>query len=752
MNLEIKLRPDQEAILRYQKGKMGIAAVPGSGKTFTLSLLAADLIRRGALGEDQEILVVTLVNSAVDNFYQRVSEFIQRGKLLPNIGYRVRTLHGLAHDIVRERPELAGLDTNFQILDERDANDILDMAVSAWLKYNPNAFDHYLKHDLSEYDRGKILRADIPKLATDIARNFIRYSKDLRKTPEMISARLEELGGYTLPLMQMSTVIYKDYERALAYRGAVDFDDLIRLGLEILSSDQQMLERLRFRWPYILEDEAQDSSHLQEEILSLLVGENGNWVRVGDPNQAIYETFTTANPKYLNDFIVRNPNSARELRISGRSSKDIINLANQLVTWTSNEHPEFAVRDALKGPPFIHLTEPGDPQPNPPSAAGLVFLSEMKYSAHEEIQIVANSIQKWLPKNPHATVAVLVPRNHHAIEFAEELKKRKIPFTDSLLKVSNISRASAELFVKILRYLSDPQSSSKLADVFRRLHQGETSEQQSQFNSLADEIRKIRNLEDYIWPAPGKDWIEGIASKHLEEANLDILINFRGLIRRWMASVVIPVDQLILTLAQDTLHEPTQLAIAHKLAMLLRSTSLLHPSWRMNDFSEELDSIATNQRRFLGFAEDDTGFKPENYKGKVVISTVHKAKGLEWDRVYLMSVNNYDFPSGMAADQYQAEKWFYNYPINLEAETLAQLDVISLPDQFSWVDEGEATLRARLDYVRERLRLFYVGITRAKSDLIVTWNSGRRGEAFPAAALVALIEYKKMQSQDTIRD
>jgi DNA helicase-2/ATP-dependent DNA helicase PcrA len=219
-----------------------------------------------------------------------------------------------------------------------------------------------------------------------------------------------------------------------------------------------------------------------------------------------------------------------------------------------------------------------------------------------------------------------------------------------------------------------------------------------------------------------------------------------------MASVVIPVDQLILTLAQDTLHEPTQLAIAHKLAMLLRSTSLLHPSWRMNDFSEELDSIATNQRRFLGFAEDDTGFKPENYKGKVVISTVHKAKGLEWDRVYLMSVNNYDFPSGMAADQYQAEKWFYNYPINLEAETLAQLDVISLPDQFSWVDEGEATLRARLDYVRERLRLFYVGITRAKSDLIVTWNSGRRGEAFPAAALVALIEYKKMQSQDTIRD
>jgi len=71
---KIVLRPSQERIMAYISGKMGIAAVPGSGKTWTLSMLAAKIILSGALGMNQEVLVVTLVNSAVDNFSQRISE------------------------------------------------------------------------------------------------------------------------------------------------------------------------------------------------------------------------------------------------------------------------------------------------------------------------------------------------------------------------------------------------------------------------------------------------------------------------------------------------------------------------------------------------------------------------------------------------------------------------------------------------------------------------------------------------------
>ena len=70
----------------------------------------------------------------------------------------------------------------------------------------------------------------------------------------------------------MGLAIYTDYQRALSYRGAVDYDDLIRLALEALQLDGEYLKRLQARWPFILEDEAQDSSRLQEKILRLLAG------------------------------------------------------------------------------------------------------------------------------------------------------------------------------------------------------------------------------------------------------------------------------------------------------------------------------------------------------------------------------------------------------------------------------------------------------------------------------------------------
>ena len=118
-------RPLQSEVLKFRRGRMGVSAVPGSGKTQTLSYLASLLISENGVAEDQEVLVVTLVNSAVNNFSQRIEGFIEQTGLLPGFGYRVRTLHGLAHDIIRERPDLVGLAPQFSIIDERDANDIL---------------------------------------------------------------------------------------------------------------------------------------------------------------------------------------------------------------------------------------------------------------------------------------------------------------------------------------------------------------------------------------------------------------------------------------------------------------------------------------------------------------------------------------------------------------------------------------------------------------------------------------------------
>jgi DNA helicase-2/ATP-dependent DNA helicase PcrA len=737
--IDINLRPSQQDILTYRSGKMGVSAVPGSGKTWTLSLLAAQIIESGVLSDDQEVLIVTLVNSAVDNFYQRVSSFVAAGGLLPNLGYRVRTLHGLAHDIVRERPALVGLADNFQIIDEREAEAIRQDVAKAWLSGHLSELDDFLDPELDEGRLEWVRREQLPELVNDIALAYIRYAKDLRLTPERLRERLEGLP-VPLPLAEMGCEMYDDYQRALAYRGAVDFDDLIRLGLLALESDQGYLERLRYRWPYILEDEAQDSSRLQEEILQKLAGETGNWVRVGDPNQAIYETFTTASPRYLRMFLQRPEVVARELPDSGRSTKSIIDLANYLVQWTIGSHPVEAVRDALQAPPFINLTPPGDPQPNPPDDPQQVYLVTRKLAPQEEIQAVAESLERWLPDHPDWTAAALAPRNTRGFELADELRKRQIPYEDGLLRSSSTTRFSAGVLGNLLHYLSDPQSASKLATVYKVWRRADrcNPEALAQVEHLAERLRKIEQVEDFLWPGPAQDWLADLESEIGDSQEYESLSVFRDQVRRWQAATLLPVDQLVLTLAQDLLTEPAELAVSHKLAVLLRQASQAHSSWRLPELTQELAVIARNERRFLGFSEDDSGFDPDKYRGKVVIATMHKAKGLEWDRVYLMSVNNYDFPSAQQYDQYIAEKWYLNGRLNLEAEALAQLEAALSTDEYAWYQEGEATQRARLDYVRERLRLLYVGVTRARRELVVTWNTGRNGDLGPALPLIAL--------------
>lgn len=731
-------RPKQEEVLAYTGGKMGVSAVPGSGKTWTLSSLAAKLVVEGGLEEEQEVLVVTLVNSAVDNFAHRVAAFVREQGLLPHLGYRVRTLHGLSHDIVRERPDLVNLADDFQIIDDRAADQIRDSAAQAWLRSHPFALEGYLDPEMEESRREWVRRDRLPDLVKGIALSFIRYAKDLRISPEALRRKLDDLP-VPLPLAEMGQEIYADYQRALNYRGAVDFDDLIRLALQALEQDESYLERLRARWPYILEDEAQDSSRLQEQILGALVGPNGNWVRVGDPNQAIYETFTTASPEFLRAFLDRPDVLSRELPNSGRSSPSIIALANHLIDWTREEHPESAVRDALT-PPHILPTPPGDPQQNPEDAPEQIYLGEDKFTAQEEIKTVVESAARWLEEHPEDTMAVLVPRNQRGFEVAGALKARGVPYFE-LLRSTSATRQTAGALANLVNYLAEPQSSSKLSlayQVWRRDERGDEEELPAFHRGVAKLLRSCRQVEDYLWPRVGRDWLEDIDLAAADPDAHEELLAFREVARRWQGTTQLPIDQIVLTLAQDLFYEPVDLAVAHKLAVILGRAAEAHPDWRLPELTEELAVVARNERRFLGFSEDDTGFDPEQHKGEVIVATVHKAKGLEFDRVYLLSVNNYDFPSGTEYDDYISEPWYFQPKLNLEAEAMAQLEAAFAQDEYEWYQEGQATQSARLDYVRERLRLLYVGLTRARSGLIVTWNTGRRGELQQAVPLIEL--------------
>lgn len=767
-----RLRPEQQAIVHsYSGGKLGIAAVPGSGKTFTLAHLAARLISRSRLKPDQEVLVVTYTNSAVNSFRARIAQILtQDYGLIGHIGYRVRTLHGLARDIVYERPALVGLADDFFILDEKESQEIQRDSVTQRLAEWRDVLAQYLDPEVDSRWAWHSFEGILPRLAG----NFIRQAKDLRRAPDDLLALLpsEEIS---LGLARFALSVYADYQRSLAYRGAVDFDDLVRLALDALEREPEYLERLRQRWPYILEDEAQDSSRLQEEMLRLLSGER-NWVRVGDPNQAIYTTFTTANPGFLRRFLDREDVDEKPLSVSGRSAQPILDLANELVRWTAEDHPAPALRTTFEYQPraahgpvrgIIHPTEEDDPDPNPPDDVchiELRYRPNEKISASAELEYVISGAEHPLldfgqdaPQVLQETVAVLVPDNNRGFALAEKLRKdhKDVPF-EELLRSSMRTRQSVRRLLDILEYLCEPTHPKKLKKAFWAQLSDERRElvtaDTATTATLTRYFASATTVEEFLWPrdpgtalvlpefAPDYAWVG-------EE-----LARFQTGIRRWLQGTDLPIDQVILTIAQDVFAAPADLALGHKVATTLRALAASHPDWRLAQFAEELKSINENKRRFLGFDDSEIGYVPK--PGVVTIATMHAAKGLEWDRVYLLAVSGYDFPSGMPYDRYIAERQFTRFSadgsmarLNLEAELLAQLDYLvgALPAY----EEGVATLEARVERARERLRLFYVGITRARHELIVSWNSGRyahKGASFenpPALPLIHLGTYNE---------
>ena len=768
MAADLILRPAQEEILRYEGGRLGVSAVPGSGKTFTLSRLAAQLVQKLASSgpmDDREVLVVTLTHAAVENFRARINQLVRSRRLLPG-GFRVRTLHSLAHDIVRERPGLVGLGEDFDIVDERAGQEIKRQAVNNYLRTHPDALAGLISPEYLSNPRR--IERHLPDTAQEVAEAIIRRAKDLRADADALENALKRQAG-TWPLLSFGLQIYRDYQRGLSVRGAVDFDDLILLALQALEADDNYLARLQRRWPYVLEDEAQDSSALQERMLSLLTAAHGNWVRVGDPNQAINTTFTSADPEFLRQFVRREDVQALPLPDSGRSAAPIIDLANRFIDWSREEHPILPPDKALSLPRIRPAPE-GDPQPNPRPGDPAVFLFDRALTPAEEIQTLVVSLRRWLPQNPRKTVAALVPDNRRGAEFASAFEDASLPYDDSLLRSTNTTRVTVDALVKVLRYTGQPHNASHLpafwSEVWwtRRgrphclsqlgveeggaehaalpwLQAGAVNEESAAAEEtprpvslFGKALGQMRHPERFVFPAGGDDWLEGIGWIDEYEGFRAVVELFRQDVRRWCAATILPIDELILTLGQALFTEAAELALAHSVALLLAKRARERPELRLPELTKELEETARNRRRILGFSEDARGFEPP--PGQVTIATMHSAKGLEWDRVHLASVSNYSFPSGGDEDSYRGERWFVRDSLNLTAEAMAQTEQLRMGtlDEYA---PGQATLDARLEVAAERLRLLYVGITRARQEVILTYNTGSRHGTSPNAPALA---------------
>jgi DNA helicase-2/ATP-dependent DNA helicase PcrA len=696
---------------------MAVSAVPGSGKTFILSVLAAELIATQLEALDSAVLMVTYQRSAVDNLKQQVGQRL-RDRGLPNAGYEVRTLHSLGYEIVRMQPALAGVAQDFQVADERQATRMLETATRLWIETNPDRWQTLVAgmDDPSAQRQSR-------EIAQEVARGVIRLAKNFRHRPSEIRGLLAALAPEEADqffLLDMAVGIYELYAAQLQTSGLLDFDDLVSRAATVLAEYPDVADRLRQRWPFVLEDEAQDSTPLQEEMLSRIAGPAGNWVRVGDPNQAIMGTFTASDPDYFRRFLARDDVIRRELPNSGRSSRRIIDLANHLVRWASEKHPVPEVRERAFRPQAIEPTPAGDPQPNPDNRTSRVVIRGYA-DLDAELDDVAKRAARYAAQHPEDTVAILVPTNWLGYQVSDRLKDLQASYVE-LLRASGASRGVARTLASLIRFLGEPLQRRNLVAVYEALVDYAGIRPQGRRHArITALLNSVQRPERLVYPEPGQSILDALPPipGGLTPREEHTLERMQTVLAEGFKAVTMPVDELVMTLAQQRFDKPGELAIAHQIAVHTRRLHDANPEWRLPRLADELYAVAEGELKLPGLDEAELGFEPA--PGEITLTTLHKAKGLEWDLVYILSITPFDFP-GSPDDVVLGYHGSLGNPVE-EASTQLRGLMGHAGERPAW----SASESAKLELIAERLRLLYVGITRARRYLFLSWSRDGRG-------------------------
>lgn len=723
----IKLRPGQREVALYRGGYLAVPAVPGAGKTTVLAHLAAEMIAE-EVHRPGKILVVTVMNSAVANFRRRIGDFLVDRGLPRSKGYDVKTLHSLAMTILKEKPEFLLINQNFQILDEGNQHQIIKRITKEWLANNQGLWQECIKFGEKHPGYQKALAKWEDKDLPNIFRGALGCIKGAALTPDHIT----ELQRHLDPdnYLAWALEVYQSYNQELINNCFLDFDDLIVQAVRLLKEEPDVLERLQRRWTFFFEDEAQDSNPLQEEILMLLSAKSGNLVRVGDSNQAILGTFTSAEPEIFRGFCQGSGVAKESILYSSRSSTQIINLANHLVDWVNNHHPQGECCTALENQHILPVNFPGH-KPNPTTNGYTISIRAYETPA-EEVESVARMAADYVRRNPTDTAAILVPNRFVQEEFAKALEAINAPF-EEVGKVTN-QQAKTIIDVKLtINYLAEPHHDHNLVLVLNNLFIPELDHQGRQ--SLG-ELFKRYPIEQVIYPVGGElPWLE-IPDELAQPEIYTAFLNGLKTIQRWLeASIKLPPDELVLFLGDDLKLDPEQLGIAHNLALLIKQKMYQHPQWRLFDIAKEIPAMESSVKSFIKTINDQQGFQPT--QGVISLLTAHKSKGLEWGTVYLTGVTGEEYPSTLN-DKFRSEMYYLKEDkCNPMALIKAELKM----------HRGQRVVQplegAKIDDICERLRLLYVAITRAEKNLLFSYTNKNafKGRVKPSGALIALGEF-----------
>ena len=729
----------KELVEQYRGGFCAVPAIPGGGKTHCLSQWAVEIISQG-IHKPGKILIVTYMNTAVNNFKQRISAELQKRGISGSKDYFVSTIHGLCLQIIKEKPDLISANEEFAIIDEVSKIHMISNAVDEWRRKNEDLFREYI--DDAYLSANKI--ADTYKNWQDKLCTIMLAAIGDFKTkglgPKEAIEKCRRLPDKSL--LKWSAEIYEIYERRLKIGGFLDFDDMLYSAKKMLVEDESLLDKYRKKFTFVCEDEAQDSNLIQSDVLTMIA--NGNLLRVGDSNQAICGSFSNSDFTLFKAFCEQPDTTVYKITQSSRNTKDIINLANYFVKYVRNEHPVAQCRDSLL-PQFIEPVDPADERQNPATEEYGIKAAVFK-SWEEEAEAVVRQALHMVKKYPDKTIAILIPSSWKITHVASLLEAKRLPF-EQLDNTSKERNKTIRTLGRIIDFVALPESGEKLAVMMDECFLSLDYEDMEVSTLSGYRLVKQRDIllpflnkyptEKLLYPPGGEIDTSDISEVILKTQIWKDFVDKLDLIRELLEFPTTVIEKLILYISEKLEFGVEERAIAQKVASDVRYLMGNDPHWRLADLALELLSPKNMFIFFAGVVWELKGYEPK--PGVITVSTYHKSKGLEWDIVFLTGLNYADFPVGLN-DKFIGEYWFLKAEYR-NPRAIVKAEIKSIIEGISG---GDSILESKLETISEKARLLYVGITRAREYLFISGfhaNQGKWNEAPPSRYLLELRRY-----------
>lgn len=698
------LNEEQTEAVRHGEGPLLIVAGAGTGKTTVITRRIAYLIEQ-KLAKPEEILALTFTEKAATEMQERVDILLPLGYL----DTWVSTFHSFCERILKNHALDIGIPNDFELLD----------GVRQWIfiyknfeKFNldyyrplgsPNRFiDALLQHfsrckdelispgEYLKYAQQLRLNTDSPQ---SVGKSENPPSPKLRGTGRKIGkrdktptsdlsdssdqsdlseiARLEEVAG-----------AFHTYQKLLLDNNYLDFGDLINYALLLFKKRPAILEYYQNKFKYIMVDEFQDTNFAQYQLVKLLAEGYKNLVVVGDDDQSIYK-FRGASVSNILKFKEEYPNAKQITLIENyRSSQNILDLAYKFIQANNPDRLEvkLEINKKLKS----KTTE-----------NGVIEVLEAE-DLSGELNLVSKQIIGIKETDSDATwndFAILIRANSAADELLPILQNAGISYTF----VANKGLYKKPIILDVLSYmrlLDNAHDSSSLYRILSLPKFHLTHHELSTLLAYAD--KKTLSLYEVLMPAQTMAEISAESKNKLRSLQESLQKHAQMIKEHTAAEMLV---QIIMDIGLEAKLKEDTLETAQNRELLDQFYKKIEGFEKQSEHKDLHSFLQSLDLEMQAGSEGEIKFDPNLGPESVKVLTVHSAKGLEFKYVFIVNLVEQRFP------------------------TRQKREPIEIPDALikDILPEGDF-------HLQEERRLFYVGLTRAKHSLSLSWAKDYGGK------------------------